>query len=178
MKLIIGLGNPGKEYNNTRHNIGFNIVDFFAESINQEFNKNKFQSLYFKKDNYIVMKPQTFMNLSGNAVQSLVKFYKINIYDIFVIYDDMSLSTAQIMCKPKGFSGGQNGMKDIINKLGTNEIPRMKIGIGRGKESSQHVLGKFTKDEMILINEAKVKAIEAIKEFINKDINSTMNKFN
>ncbi len=178
MKLIIGLGNPGKEYDKTRHNIGFSVVDLFAQKSNQEFNKEKFNSHYFKEDNILVLKPQTYMNLSGDAVQAVVKFFKIDPKDILVIYDEMNLPVGKFTIKPKGSAGGQNGMKDIINKLGTNEIARLRVGIGRGEDASKHVLSNFSKEEKLSIEEVKEDAVNAIQEFIKNDINSAMNKFN
>jgi len=116
MKLIVGLGNPGKEYEATRHNIGFKVIDAFAHSIGEEVKKRKGSGLIYKGNGFVLAKPETYMNNSGDYVQKLVKFYKVKQEDLLIIYDEVQIPVGQAMMKPKGSAGGQNGMKDIIAK--------------------------------------------------------------
>ncbi len=178
MKLIIGLGNPGKEYANTRHNIGFDVVDLLASKLGVELTKNKFNALYNIVKDVVIMKPQTFMNLSGDAVQAAVKFFKISLEDIFVFYDDMDHEVGQFTIKTTGSAGGQNGLKDILNKLGTVNIARAKLGIGRGKDPARHVLSNFSKEERVIVDRVIEHACHAAESFIESGLNATMNKFN
>ena len=143
MYLIIGLGNPEQEYSKTRHNMGFNTINKIAQKYNIEINKNKFQGLYqnviIEGKKAILIKPQTYMNLSGNCVQEFANFYKIEKENIIVIYDDMDIDAGQIKIRKKGSAGGHNGMKSIIQRLGTEEFPRIRIGIGRPKHNLFHL---------------------------------------
>uniref|UniRef100_A0A2C9L277 Peptidyl-tRNA hydrolase n=1 Tax=Biomphalaria glabrata TaxID=6526 RepID=A0A2C9L277_BIOGL len=163
MKLIVGLGNPGAQYENNRHNIGFKVIDAFASKHNLSLNKEKFNGIFYKGDDFIIAKPLTFMNLSGDFVQAISSFFKINIQDILVIYDDMDHEVGKAVMKPKGSSGGQNGIKDIIAKLGTDSVQRMKVGIGRptnGKIAADHVLANFSKEEVEKLNLVKDKLVK------------------
>lgn len=169
MKLIVGLGNPGQEYEATRHNIGFKVIDLVAHSKGIELNKEKFTGVFYKGDDFILAKPMTFMNLSGDFVQKIAKFFKINVEDILVIYDDMDLATGTIRYREVGSSGGQNGMKDIIEKMGTDKIKRLKIGIGRPKNGAKNwVLGTFTKLQLEELDKVKDDILNKVNEFINK----------
>ena len=183
MKLIVGLGNPGKEYEATRHNCGFRAIDLFADKAGLVIDKDGFKGLYtsfkFDGETIILFKPQTFMNLSGTAVREIVNFYKIDIKDIVVIYDDMALEPGEIRLRVKGSSGGQKGIQNIIDNLGTQKIKRIRIGIGEPEyDAIDYVLGKPTKEETPLINKAIDKAVSALKEYLNHDFQNAMSKYN
>jgi len=150
MKLIVGLGNPGEKYEDTRHNIGFKVIDYLVEEYNGTAFREKFQGLIseitYKDDKILLLKPQTYMNLSGNSVNDVVKFFKLNPKeDLIVAFDDMDLKSGQIKIKRKGSAGGHNGMKSIISHLG-EEFIRVKLGIGKPdtrEEVINYVLGRF-----------------------------------
>ena len=178
MKLIVGLGNPGDKYKDTRHNIGFNVIDLLIEDLGVKLNKEKFNGIYFKNKEYIIAKPMTFMNLSGDFVGSIAKFFKIKNEDILVIYDEMDFVPGKGIMKPTGSAGGQNGMKDVLRKMQTNDIARIKLGIGRGDDSVDHVLTKFNPEQKKLNKAVMKKAVEASKIFIEKDVKFAMNFFN
>ena len=183
MKLIVGLGNPGKEYELTRHNSGFRVLDQFADNISVDFNKKDFDGVYakFKLDDedIFLFKPLTYMNLSGTAVQKIVHFFKIDIEDIVIIYDDMAIAPGDIRLRLEGSSGGQKGMQNIIDCLGTQNIKRIRIGIGEPSfDAIDYVLGKPSKEEKVLIDSAIDKAVSAIKEYLNNDFQCAMSKFN
>lgn len=186
MKLIVGLGNIGKEYQATRHNIGFMFLEHLGNDWNLEFKEEKaFKGYVANKiidgtKTYFLM-PSTYMNLSGDAVQALSSYYKIEVEDILVIYDDMDLPIGESRYKKKGSSGGQKGMGDIIQKLGTDKIARLKIGIGKGQghlKGKDYVLSKFDPEETTLVNEEILKNEEGIKLFIKSGIEITMNEMN
>ena len=152
MKMIVGLGNPGKEYENTRHNIGFMMVDEYARRYNITSFKNKFNGLYAKiyrnGEYFILLKPLSYMNLSGTVVKRYASFFKIKPEDILVIHDDLDLPVGKIKIKFKGSSGGHNGIQNIIDNLNTSYFPRFKIGIGKNPQImiKDYVLGKFKRD--------------------------------
>ena len=181
MKLIVGLGNPGKSYENTRHNIGFMIIDHFANTTNW---KNKWSALYteiiINNEKVFLIKPQTFMNLSGNALIEFANFYKINLEDILVIQDDLDLEVGKYRLKINSSSGGHNGIKSIIERLGSNSFARLKIGISNNKriDTKDYVLGKFTKEETKIFEELYPTFDEIITSFITNGIDKTMNKYN
>ncbi len=178
MKLIVGLGNPGKQYENTRHNVGFDVIDKLADNLGIKINKEKFNALFNKVGDTLIIKPQTFMNLSGDAVQAIMHFYKIENKDVLVIYDDMDHSVGQITIKTTGSAGGQNGVKSIIANMGTQNFARIKIGIGRGEDSAKHVLGNFSKEDRASIDNVIEHAVNAAKFFMENDIDKVMNKYN
>ncbi len=183
MRLIVGLGNPGKEYENTRHNCGFKVIDSFADEIGVEFNKNDFDGTYakFKLDDedIILFKPLTYMNLSGTAVQKIVHFFKIDLENIVVIYDDMAIKPGEIRLRLEGSSGGQKGIQNIIECLGSQKIKRIRIGIGEPEYNAiDYVLGKPTKEEKLKIDSAIEKAAKALKEYLNHDFQNAMSKYN
>lgn len=184
MKLIVGLGNPGKQYENTRHNMGYNTIDKLAEKLGIKFDKEKFKGQLaigsLKNEKFILLKPLTFMNLSGEAVGKVAKFYDIDPLDILVIYDDMDLPIGKLRVREKGSSGGQNGMKNIISHLNTQDFPRIRIGIGKpdNKDIINYVLSKFNKDDSQIINEVTSKAADAAYDFINNTINIVATKYN
>jgi len=181
MKLIVGLGNPGKEYENTRHNIGFMVLNYFPGN---NFEQEKFNALYLKQkingEDVIFIKPLTYMNLSGEAVYKYASYFKISHEDILIIQDDLDLPTAKYKLKYRSSSGGHNGIKSIINALKTDEIPRLKIGISNNKliDTKDYVLNKFTKEEMEAFNNIMPKIKEIIECFISHGINETMSRFN
>ena len=184
MKLIVGLGNPGKKYEGTRHNMGFMAVDLLSDQAQIDVDKEVFHGLMGRGKIYdedvILFKPTTFMNLSGTAVQEVVHYFKIAIEDIVVIFDDMALEPGKIRLRYEGSSGGHKGMQNIIDCLSTENIKRIRIGIGEPGEwdNIDYVLSKPLKDEMPLIEEAIANAVRAIKEMLKSDFDRAMNKFN
>ena len=178
MKLIVGLGNPGKEYVNTRHNIGFMLIDKYLGDV--KF-KEKFNGLYYETsslDKVIFLKPQTFMNNSGECVVKFANYYNIKPEDILVIQDDLDIYVVRYKFKINSSSGGHNGIKSIINNLGTDSFFRLKIGISNTRKNDviDFVLGKFSKEEMNSIDFDEL--IKAIDDFINYDYSYVMNKYN
>ena len=186
MKLIVGLGNIGKEYEKTRHNIGFMFLEEIGKKWNIDFKEEKrfngsLGISFVDKEKTLFLKPSTYMNLSGESVLATANYYDINEEDILVIYDDMDLPVGEFRYKQKGSSGGQKGMGDIIDKLGTNKIPRLKIGIGKGRGSlvgKDYVLSTFSKEEMNLIMEEISENIPGVAIFIKEGILEAMNKMN
>ena len=171
MKLIVGLGNPGKEYENTRHNSGFLVLDNLADIFQVEINRADFSGLYVKfkvdDEDIIFFKPTTYMNLSGTAVIQIKQFFKVDNEDIVVVYDDMALKPGLIRLRLKGSSGGQKGIQNIIEQLGTEDIKRIRIGIGEPEYNAiDYVLGKPKGDEAIDWKNAISKAAKALKEYI------------
>ncbi len=183
--LIVGLGNPGKEYEKTRHNIGFMFVDEVAKSYNAEFKLSKKHQALLAEINingqkHYLAKPITYMNLSGIAVNNIASYYKIPTNEIIIISDDMNLSTGKIRIKPQGSSGGHNGLKSIFNSLGTENITRIRIGIAKNTQIEQkdYVLGTLSKEELTTINQTISYAPNIILDFINYGVNFIMNKYN
>lgn len=183
MYIIAGLGNPGKEYNMTRHNIGFEVIDYIAGEYNVKVNKLKFKSLYGETkidgEKVYLVKPQTYMNLSGEAIREFSAFYKIPPQNIIIVNDDISLETGKIRIRRKGSAGGHNGLKSIIYQLNSDEFLRIKIGVGQNKERdlADYVLGKFGKEEIPVMEDAIIKAYKACEEIIKNGTESAMNKF-
>ena len=183
MKLIVGLGNPGKKYEHTRHNMGFDVVDLFGEISQIDIDKESFKGVVgrgkvFDEDVFL-FKPSTYMNLSGEAVQEIVSYFKIDIEDIVVIYDDMALPVGTIRLRPSGSSGGHKGIQNIIDHLGTSEIKRIRVGIGEQiYDSIDYVLSKPTKEEKPLIEEAINNAVEALKVILKNNFDIAMTRFN
>jgi len=183
--LIIGLGNPGREYEQTRHNIGFLVIDRLAERWGVEVNKYKFKALLgeYRKphEKMVLIKPQTFMNLSGNAVRSFYQFYKPPLEQVLVIFDDLDLPFGSIRVRNSGGSSGQKGMNSIIKQLGTEEFPRIRMGIGRppGKMNSvDFILNKFKSFENKDLDLILDKCADAVECFIENGIETTMNRYN
>ena len=184
--LIAGLGNPGMEYADTRHNAGFMAVDLLAEKKDFEFSKHKFDSVCgefkLKDMRILVIKPQTFMNASGKAVSAAKSFYKIPDDRIIILHDDIMLDVGKIRMRRKGSDGGQKGMRDIIQLLGTEEIMRIKIGVGKKPRPDYDVvswvLGKFPDEEKENLEKALKTAVKALEEIINRGIDSAMNRYN
>ena len=183
MKLIVGLGNPGTKYEKTRHNMGFNVADKFAELAKIDFDREGFKAIYGKGsalgEDIIIAKPQTFMNLSGESVVELVNFFKISVEDIIIIFDDMALVPGMIRLRENGSSGGQKGMQNIIDLLKTDKIKRIRVGIGEPEYNAiDYVLGKPLKEEKPLIDDAIEKATQALKEAIKTTFDKAMSLYN
>lgn len=183
MKLIVGLGNPGDEYKKTRHNMGFQVIDKLLNKWNLNLNKEDFHGAYIKTklfdEDVIICKPYTYMNLSGQTVMEITHFYKIKTEDIIVIYDDMDTPVGQIRIKLNGSSGGQKGMMSIIDMMHTEDIKRIKIGIGRATSPVvDYVLNVPNKEDFEKINIAQDKACLAIEEYLKHDFNYIMSRYN
>ena len=184
--LIVGLGNPGQKYEHTPHNMGFLTVDLLAEQLNVKLNKVKFKSAYnivrFGGQKCLVMKPQTYMNLSGEAVHEAAQFYKIPADHVLVIYDDVSLPVGKLRVRPTGSAGGHNGIKNIIAHLGTQEFPRIKIGTGApsggGAEMIDWVIGVPSQAERKILVESFETAIKAAEDIIENGCQKAMNDYN
>lgn len=183
--LIVGLGNPGREYENTRHNAGFAAADALAEQFNLNWSKKKFDAIYgdceIANTRVIVAKPQTYMNLSGKAVSALASFYKIPLDKIIVLFDDVSLDVGKIRIRRKGSSGGQKGMNNIIDAMGSQDIMRVKIGVGAKPhpdyDMKDWVLGRIPKEQASDFKIATQNAAKAVEEIIANGIDSAMNKY-
>ena len=180
MKMIVGLGNPGKQYERTRHNSGFMAVDKVAEKLNLNIDKKEFAALTAKNNQVILVKPQTYMNNSGEAVIQIMKYYHIDINDLLIIYDDLDLKYGQLRLRLKGSSGGHNGIKSIINYIHSENFKRIRIGIEKNPliETADYVLGKVEKDKQQLFDDSIEKASQAAIEFITDEFEKIMNKYN
>ena len=183
MVVIVGLGNPGTKYEKTRHNMGFRVLDLLSEETGIEVTKEVFNGLLGRgkifDNDVLLFKPTTYMNLSGTAVQQVVHYFKVNIDDIIVVYDDMALAPGTIRMRIQGSSGGQKGIQNIIEQLGTDKIKRIRVGIGEPIDNAiDYVLGKPTKEEEPLINDAVIRAVEAIKEALKSSFEKAMTKYN
>lgn len=185
MYIVVGLGNPGREYENTRHNAGFIVIDKLANKYNIDINKEKHKALVgmgiIEGEKVILVKPQTFMNLSGEAVREIVDFYKEDIKNVIVIFDDIDLPVGTIRIKSKGSAGTHNGIKSIVKELSSQEFKRVKIGIGSplgNMDLVNHVLGKFSNEEFETINISTNKAIDAVVTIIKDGILKAMNEYN
>ncbi|GIM46044.1 peptidyl-tRNA hydrolase [Collibacillus ludicampi] len=185
MKIFVGLGNPGKEYEGTRHNIGFDVIDQAAKTFGIDVTKNKFQALYGegidRGEKIVLVRPMTYMNLSGQSVRALVDWYKPSIEDLIILYDDMDFPPGSLRLRVKGSAGGHNGIKSIISHLGTQEFYRIRIGIGRpapGRDVINHVLSRFTSEERPLMEEAVKRAVEAMACILTDGFEKAMNQFN
>lgn len=184
MKLIVGLGNPGKEYEDTRHNAGFKFIDEYAKSKGLTFNQNKFKGLYTtfinNGEKIILLKPQKYMNLSGEVVRDFFKFFKIKTDDILIICDDLDTPLGKIKIKYKGSSGGHNGLKNIEQNLNTNEYKRIKIGISNDKNEDRinYVIGKMPKEDLNKLNEVTSRSPEILEDYLNLKFDNLMNKYN
>ena len=183
MKLIVGLGNTGRQYAMTRHNCGFRVVDAFADAAGVDIDKEQFHGVYgrfkFNGEDILLFKPLTMMNLSGTAVQEIVHYFKINLEDVLVIYDDMAIEPGTLRLRPDGSSGGQKGMQNIIDNLGTENIKRIRVGIGEPQfDSIDWVLGKPAGEDAAKIDEAIDRATKAIREFLIHNFENAMSKYN
>lgn len=183
MKVIFGLGNPGVKYSKTKHNVGFMLIDRLAEQLNITVDKNEFEALtgtgFWNGEKIMLVKPQTFMNLSGKSVWQIIDYYADQIEDFIVVYDDMDLALGSLRFKQKGSAGGHNGVKSIIASLNSQEFDRLKIGIGQKKfDAVHHVLGEFSKEEMKIIEEGIDHGIAGLELWCKTDIKSVMNQYN
>lgn len=183
MFIIVGLGNPGKEYINTRHNIGFHAIEWIADKYKIDVNRAKFKGVYgegfINNEKVILFKPTTYMNLSGEAIRQLIDFYKISIDKLLIIYDDISLEVGKIRIRDKGSAGGHNGIKSIIENLNTEVFARIKIGVGQPKgDLVRHVLGKINNEDKAILGEVLDVTVSAVKVMIETDTNTAMNQFN
>lgn len=183
MILIVGLGNPGKQYEHTRHNIGFDVIDYMADKYKIDVNREKFKGLcgegFIENKKVILLKPLTYMNLSGDSIRELANFYKLENDEIIVVYDDISLEIGKLRIREKGSAGGHNGIKSIIQNLGGDVFPRVKVGVGQPKDNLvNHVLGKFVKEDRELIEKVIPVVSDAIAEIVKYDAKESMNKFN
>ena len=184
MKLIVGLGNPGKEYENTRHNIGYIILNKYLNKNGFSLDKNKYNGIYTKVningEDVIFLEPETFMNLSGECVKKIMDFYKIDINDILIIQDDLDLDFGKIKLKENSSSGGHNGIKNIEINLGTNSFKRLKVGISNNKliDTKDYVLGKFSKEEKEILDNISDTCVNIIDDFLSMSFDLLMGKYN
>lgn len=181
--MIVGLGNPGKEYAQTKHNVGFMVIDKIAEEIGISVEKRQCQAFTqissWAGEKILLVKPQTYMNLSGQSVIELVNYYKVEIEDIIIIHDDLDLPPGQLRFKQGGSAGGHNGIKNIIAHLNSDDFARLKIGIGRGKvETKDYVLTPFVRENKKLMEDAVMTSVEAVKTWMKNGITSAMNQYN
>lgn len=176
MKIVVGLGNPGKEYEKTRHNMGYMFLDYLQEKYNFSINTKKFDSnigeIYINNEKVIFVKPLTYMNLSGNAVSKVKTFYKVENKDILIVFDDLDIPFGEVRYKENGSGGSHNGMKNVVQMLNSKDMPRLRIGIGNIKHEKQDlvdfVLEKFTKEQMEQFEDIFDKAYEKFKLFVDK----------
>ena len=186
MYVIAGLGNPGKQYEQTHHNMGFITIDYLAEKLGISVNKIKFKALpaetVYNGQKIVLLKPQTYMNLSGESIREIVQFYKLPPENLIVIYDDIDLDTGKIRIRAKGSAGTHNGMRNIVFQLQTDEFPRIRIGIRGGMSEKMQlrdfVTGGFTKEEVPLLEDAVSRAADAVLCYVSEGINTCMNKYN
>ena len=185
MYLIAGLGNPTREYEKTRHNVGFEAIDILADKAGTTVTEKKHKALYGKGyiggQKVILAKPQTYMNLSGESIREIADFYKIEPDNIIILCDDINLSEGQLRIRLKGSAGGHNGLKNIISHLGTQEFPRIRIGVGekpRGMDLADYVLGRFPKEQQAVMEEAYRDAAEAACMMIEDGADAAMNHYN
>jgi peptidyl-tRNA hydrolase, PTH1 family len=185
MKLIVGLGNPGKQFDKTRHNIGFEVIDELSGQLAIPLNQSKFKGLFgtglHNGEKVILLKPLTYMNLSGESIRAIMDYYQIDLEDFVVIYDDLDLPVGKIRLRQKGSAGGHNGIKSTVAHLGTQEFNRIRIGIDRprnGMKVPDYVLGRFHEEELGLTKEAVQKSADACKTWMEKPFLQVMNEFN
>ncbi len=183
MFLIVGLGNPGKEYDGTRHNIGFEAIDYMSKKYNIDVNRTKFKGVFgegfINNKKVVLLKPSTYMNLSGQSIREAINFYKLESEEVLVIYDDVSLEVGKIRIREKGSAGGHNGIKSIISNMSTDIFPRIKIGVGQPKgDLVSHVLGRFSQEEIQDLNEVIEASSQAVEIIIKDGTKEAMNKLN
>ena len=185
MYLIVGLGNPEADYANTRHNMGFNVINKLSDKYNIKVNKSKFKALYgtglINDEKVVLVKPQTYMNLSGEAVQEFVNFYKVENKDIIVIYDDIDTVPGKIRIRKSGGPGTHNGMKSVVGSLNSEEFTRVRVGIGCPEfkgDLINYVIGHIPDDEVKILDEGVSLAAQAVEEIIKNGVDIAMNKYN
>ncbi|MHC4552180.1 MAG: aminoacyl-tRNA hydrolase [Planctomycetota bacterium] len=184
MKLIAGLGNPGSEYDQTRHNVGFMVLDALASRFGATIRRKKFNALIEEvvagDEKLLLMKPQQYMNRSGHAIATAAGFYKLNPSDVLVVTDDLALDVGRLRMRAKGSAGGHNGLKDIQSHLGTNEYPRLRIGIGDSgrRDAADYVLSRFSADEREPVDKAVQTAVKAVMCWVEEGVSATMTQYN
>lgn len=184
MKLIVGLGNPTKEYEKTRHNVGFMVMDALANQLNVNINTKKFNGEYVKfkynQEDVILLKPMTYMNNSGESIIQVMNYFKIGVEDLLVVYDDMDMPVGKLRLRESGSAGGHNGIKSVIAHVGGQNFKRIRVGIDRHPKIPviDYVLGRFTKDEQPLIEEGIKNATSAIETYLDKGFVAAMNQYN
>ncbi len=185
MFLIVGLGNPEEDYKNTRHNMGFDTINKLANQYNIEINKKKFKGLcgtgIIENEKVILLKPQTFMNLSGESIKEAMDFYKIQSENLIVIYDDIDIEPGIIKIRKKGGPGGHNGMKSVISEINSEDFPRIRVGIGKPERKGQlieYVIGAMSEEDIKILDNATTKGKDAIIEILKNGVDIAMNKFN
>ncbi len=183
MKLIVGLGNPGRKYAGTRHNVGFEVVDALASRHRLEWEAAPAEALIAKwrSAGALIVKPLTFMNLSGFAVGDLLRYFKVDLADLLVIVDEVQLELGRLRTRGSGSAGGHNGLKSLIEQLGTEEFARLRFGVGRGdsrRDLADHVLATFDKDEQPIVTEAIARAADAAEVFVSDGLGPMMNRYN
>jgi peptidyl-tRNA hydrolase, PTH1 family len=183
LKLIAGLGNPGQKYASTRHNVGFEVLDLLASRHGLTWDSAPADALMarWRASGSLLFKPLTFMNLSGHAVGDVLRYFKIDVADMLVIVDEVQLELGRLRARPYGSAGGHNGLKSVIQQLGTDRFARLRIGVGRGdarRDLADHVLASFDKDERATIDDAITRAADAAELFIVEGIETVMNRFN
>jgi peptidyl-tRNA hydrolase, PTH1 family len=185
VKLIVGLGNPGKKYESTRHNVGFHVIDEVAKNLNINLNQEKFKGMFgfetIAGQKVFLLKPLTYMNLSGESVRPLMDFYKIGIDDVLIVYDDLDLPPGKIRLRQKGGHGGHNGIKSLLAHLGNENFKRIRIGVGRpeaGEPVANYVLSTFAPQEKQEVADAVVLAGKACEAWLNEEFLQVMNRFN
>ena len=185
MYIIAGLGNPTREYEKTRHNVGFEVIDVLADMLGTTVEEKKFKGCYGRGiiggEKVLLLKPQTFMNLSGESIRAASDFYKVDPEHIIIIYDDISLDVGQLRIRKKGSAGGHNGIKNIIAHLGTQEFPRIKVGVGdkpKKMDLADYVLSRFSKEDRAAMEDAFKEAAKAVEVMITEGMDIAMNQFN
>lgn len=182
VRMIVGLGNPGRAYTHTRHNVGFDILDIFAKQHSIKIASRQARSLVGSMDFYgeqiLLVKPQTFMNESGQAVGTLVRKHNLDVGDVLVIYDDLDLPLGKIRIRMRGSSGGHKGMRSIISHLHSEDFPRMRIGIGRSGEAIDHVLSRFSRKDKQIMDVTLQQAADALDMILQEGIEAAMNRYN
>lgn len=186
MKIIVGLGNPERDYSLTRHNMGFNVINLLAKEYDIDISRTKFEAEYgsgiIEGEKVILVKPQTFMNASGRSVIEFVNFYKIELDDLIIVYDDMDIDISNIRIRKNGSPGSHNGMKSIVNILADDRFPRVRVGIGKPSDKEmdlvEYVIGAIPEEEKNGLEEGVEKAKDALVEILTNGIDSAMNKYN
>ena len=185
MYVIVGLGNPEPEYSNTRHNMGFDTINKIAKKYNIEFSKTKFKGIYgtgtIEGEKVILLKPQTFMNLSGKSIKEIIDFYKLNTNNLIIIYDDIDIEPGIIKLRKTGGPGTHNGMKSVIKEIGTEKFPRVRIGIGKPEHKGDlinYVIGKIPEEDKKILEKSTDVAKDAVIEIIKNGMDKAMNLFN
>jgi peptidyl-tRNA hydrolase, PTH1 family len=183
MRVVVGLGNPGKQYHGTRHNVGYAVVDALASGPSACRFQSRFQAqvaeLMEGDQKVLLVKPETYMNLSGRAVRQVIDFYQVELADLLVVCDDINLPLGKLRIRTKGSHGGHNGLRDIQNHLGTQDYSRLRVGVGAGEEDLvDHVLGRFRPSERPVIEDALSLAVQAVSLWAGQGVDECMNRYN